>query len=157
LCICTQNVDRGKLSWTWQSPCAVPAGRCCHRPLLALARIRQPRGTSAWRWAKGPGSSQPAVHRYRTGPRQHQPRARPNPASAYWGCTVSSRDQQAPRAAAKPFPAMPRTSGVNREWKSRGSQLQQVQKQQQRTRHEDDKEPQVHRYVSYRFRVCRHG
>ena len=74
-----QRQTASKLPWTWQSPCAVPAGRCCHRPLHALARIRQPRETSAWRRAEGPGSGQPAEHRYRPVPRQHQPRARPKP------------------------------------------------------------------------------
>ena len=93
------------------------AGRCCHRPMHAPACIRQQRGTSALRRAKGPGGSQPGGCRYRPGSRQHL--SAPGQAGRFLGLLRPHCQHPqlagAGRAAAMPLPAMTCTSRANKQ------------------------------------------
>ena len=95
------------------------AGRCCHRPLHAPACIRQQRGTSALRRAKGSGSSQPGACRYRPWPGSRQHLSVPGQAGRFLGLLRPHCQHPqlagAGRAAAMPLPAMTCTSRANKQ------------------------------------------
>ena len=122
-----------------------------HSPTNWPAAVADPSNSSHANSAQARGLSWSASCR----PLPMQPQTRHSPSTPHQRPKASEQRAEAEAWGRRPAAKAPPRGRTEGRGARRDPQLRHAHRSS--TRHRDDQEPQPHRFVSYRFRVCRHG